>query len=84
MKLYRIAYTHRVTQQDLQVWAGTQVEAKAAEKRLVAEHDRHNVEHWVEVEVPTSKPELLAWLNAHASVEAYPKHLSEDSNEPAS
>lgn len=52
MRLYRTARGH---------WAGTQADARAA-----ALDDGAGARDWAEVDVPTDKPGLLAWLNANA------------------
>jgi hypothetical protein len=45
-------------------WAGTQAEARAAKKELCERHGlKANGADYAETEVPTSKQELLGWLN---------------------
>ena len=46
------------------VWRGTQADAKAEAKRSGLE--------WVEIDVPTDKPGLLAWLNRGSGSEPVP------------
>lgn len=55
MKLYKIINPAK----QVIDWVGTQADAKAAAKGV-------NVT-WVEEEVPTDKPGLLAWLKANAT-----------------
>lgn len=64
MKLYKIEYTNREGVNGVE-WVGTQADAKRKHKELVAEHERWNVEPPVSVEIPTSKPQLIAWLNEY-------------------
>lgn len=71
MKLYKVEYgltarvgNARVEQVKIE-WAGTQADAKAAKIRLLA-GDGYDVEV-SQVEVPTDKPGLLAWLNEHVA-----------------
>lgn len=49
-------------------WSGTQADAAAKRKELKALGDRTEIET-KEEDVPTSKPELLAWLNANVTGE---------------
>ena len=69
MKLYKIEYewpgdngTETGT-----AWCGTQAEAKTREKELEREHGRWRVGNVEQVEVPTDKPGLIAWLSEHAA-----------------
>lgn len=56
MKLYQV-YWEGPDDLMLCEWAGTQADAKRIKKERDAEIQ--------EVEVPTDKPSLLAWLNKH-------------------
>lgn len=69
MKLYKIEYERRGVNgtETGTAWCGTQAEAKAREKELEREHGRWRVGDVEQVEVPTDKPGLLAWLNEHAA-----------------
>ena len=71
MKLYKIEYARRGVNGTETgtgtAWCGTQAEAKAREKELEHEHGRWRVGNIEQVEVPTDKPGLLAWLNEHAA-----------------
>lgn len=67
MKFYRIDYEYRTGERQATVWCGTQAEAKAREKELEQEHGRWRVGEPEQVEVPTDKPGLLAWLSEHAA-----------------
>lgn len=46
-------------------WAGTQAEAKQAQKEQQLLYPGEGLA-WVEEEVPTDKPGLLAWLKENA------------------
>ena len=47
-------------------WAGTQAEAKQIQKEQQALYPGEGLA-WVEEDVPTNKPSLLAWLNVNAT-----------------
>lgn len=68
MKLYRTLYTDDELSMNFKefsrsVWSGTQADATAARKHLKADGMRQI--YTDEVDVPTSKPALLEWLNLH-------------------
>lgn len=67
MKLYAINYYDREQKTDRVAWAGTQASAKTKRKELIEKNDSHNVEVVQDVDVPTHKSGLLAWLNTHAT-----------------
>ncbi len=67
MKLYLIDYDAPSATGTRRAWCGTQAEAKAREKELEHEHGRWRVGNIEQVEVPTDKPGLLAWLSEHAA-----------------
>lgn len=46
-------------------WQGTQADAAAERKRLKAEF--HSGIETAEIDVPTDKPSLLAWLNVNVT-----------------
>jgi hypothetical protein len=60
MKLYKV--TQPATDNGAVVWTGTQATAKAAGRLMQAGVHKAVVE---EVEFPTDKPRLLAYLNSH-------------------
>ena len=64
MKLYLIRYTDKYLGH-LLAWTGTQADAKRKYKELREACGKWNVEEPLVMEVPTSKPELLMWLNTH-------------------
>ena len=65
MKLYLIEYQKPGSIAMLNQWEGTLAAAKAAQRELDKEHGKVNVENFRAVELPTSKPELLLWLNRY-------------------
>lgn len=67
MKLYKTIYLDDDTPEDndRRVWDGTQADAAKRRKALKTEGMRMIVTD--EVDVPTSKSALLAWLNGGAS-----------------
>lgn len=67
MKLYKIEYETQNGATARRAWCGTQAEAKAREKELEREHGRWRVGDVEQVEVPTDKPGLIAWLNLNAA-----------------
>lgn len=67
MKLYKTTYIDESQPCGHITWDGTQADAGATRKRLKGE-GRSEVETKDE-DVPTSKPELLAWLNANVKGE---------------
>lgn len=68
MRLYRVLYFDGTFNGNRATWAGTQSDAKALQKRLEAEHGRHNVDAFEQVDVPTEKATLLVFLNQHATL----------------
>ena len=64
MRLYKItAPTYNDNEEHNAVaWAGTQADAKATAKAMQPGVYKPSIE---EVDFPTDKPNLLAWLNAH-------------------
>lgn len=68
MKLYRIDYNDE-NETPCFAWCGTQAAAKARVKELENKYERWRVGNAVQVEVPTDKPSLLAWLNEHCTLE---------------
>jgi hypothetical protein len=66
MRLYRTKAFNETDATTRYVWTGTQADAKAATK-LEQENDPTATVKWEEIEVPTDKPGLLAWLNANCS-----------------
>lgn len=67
MKLYLIDYDAPSATGTRRAWCGTQAEAKARLKELEQEYNRWRVGKIEQVEVPTDKPGLLAWLSEHAA-----------------
>ena len=62
MKLYKT--TARLDDRDVTRWTGTQSDSKKARMELAEEHGLKKTEVEIEeVEVPTNKPGLLAFLN---------------------
>ena len=69
MKLYKIEYEWPGVNgtETGAAWCGTQAEAKAREKELERGLGRWRVGDVEQVEVPTDKPGLPAWLSEHAA-----------------
>jgi len=67
MKLYRIEFD-TPENGPMEMWAGTQADAKKLQKELEEQWGRHNVENFRATEVPTDKPGLISWLNNRAAV----------------
>lgn len=63
MNLYK-TWVHTPDEGCVQVWTGTQADAKLKAKELKAEYPDEGV-YTEPVDVPTDKPGLLAWLNAY-------------------
>lgn len=67
MKLYRIQFETRVQKAavETKLWAGTQAEARELKATLVEKYClKKNDVSWQEVNIPTAKPDFLAWLNS--------------------
>ena len=62
MKLYRIVATQNKEVKEA-IWAGSQAEAAKARKELVTKGFKRAEVETDEVEVPTKKDELIAFLN---------------------
>lgn len=64
MNLYRIAYTRPNALAETVRWAGTQTDATHIRMEVMAQDGLKRKEIGIEdIEVPTKKEELLAWLN---------------------
>lgn len=61
MRLYKVTFENGTDERSVR-WAGTQADANAV-KKSVGPTAEPEVE---EVDVPTDKPGLLAWLNANS------------------
>ena len=73
MKLYRVDYRYDESKPWQSYWHGTQASAKLEQREQESLHGVHNVMPYVAVEVPTSKPELLQWLNEHVITYSNPE-----------
>jgi hypothetical protein len=67
MKLYK-TITKADDSNEIQ-WDGTQSDAAGTRKALIAKGFKRAEVETTEVDVPTSKPELLAWLNDNVTGE---------------
>lgn len=68
MKLYRIDYDASDDEDTSRIaWEGTQADAKRRAKELEQKHGHWRVDDPVQVEVPTDKAGLLAWLNENCN-----------------
>lgn len=64
MKLYRITYTRPNAPAMTVRWAGTQADATHIRMDVMAQDGLKRKEIGIEdIEIPTKKEELLAWLN---------------------
>lgn len=64
MKLYRITYTRPNALAMTVRWAGTQADATHTRMDVMAQDGLKRKEIGIEdIEIPTKKEELLAWLN---------------------
>lgn len=62
MKLYRVSFT--ADADEIGTWVGTQSDASKARTDFMEKYGLKRKEiHIEDVEVPTKKEELLAWLN---------------------
>lgn len=70
MKLYKIIANNRPTNGGTDIiWVGSQAEAGSTRKKLVEEGRKRTDLVTEEVDVPTSKQDLLGWLNANVNME---------------
>jgi hypothetical protein len=67
MRLYKTTSTYEAGAVTITKWSGTQADAKA-DVRAEKDNGAQSAE-WKEVDVPTDKAGLLAWLNANVSGE---------------
>ncbi len=70
MRFYKVLATNNLKDEELPdtetVWVSTQSDAAAARQKFISDGFRRKDLETTEVDVPTSKSELLEWLNQNA------------------